>query len=89
MDFDLIDDYVRVKDRQAMRMTRELARKEGLFTGQSSGAAMAGALDWLHAQRAALTERHVVAVILPDSGFRYMNKTYNDDWMRNHGFPAS
>ncbi len=89
MDFDLVDDYVRVNDRQAMRMTRELARKEGLFTGQSSGAAMAGALDWLQAQRAALTERHVVAVILPDSGFRYLNKTYNDDWMRNHGFPAS
>ena len=31
----------------------------------------------------------VVVVILPDSGFRYLRKTYNDDWMRNHGFLES
>jgi cystathionine beta-synthase len=51
--------------------------------------AMAGALDWLRAHRDTLTPDHVVVVILPDSGFRYLRKTYNDDWMRNHGFLES
>ncbi len=89
MDFDIVDDYVRVTDKASMQMTRRLAQQEGLFTGQSCGMAMAGALDWLQAHRETLTEDHVVVVILPDSGFRYLRKTYNDDWMRNHGFLES
>ena len=86
MDFDLVDDYVRVTDKASMQMTRRLAQQEGLFVGQSCGMALAGALDWLRAQGEALTEDDVVVVVLPDSGFRYLRKTYNDDWMRNHGF---
>ncbi len=86
MDFDLVDDYVRVTDKESMQITRKLARQEGLFVGQSCGMAMAGALQWLRAHRDDLTEDHVAVVILPDSGFRYLRKTYNDDWMRNHGF---
>ncbi|WP_022834567.1 cystathionine beta-synthase [Salisaeta longa] len=86
MDFDIVDDFVRVDDKAAMQMTRRLAREEGLFIGQSCGMAMAGALDWLNAHRDALTEDDVVVVLLPDSGFRYLSKTYNDEWMTNHGF---
>lgn len=86
MDFDVVDDYVQVTDKDAMQVTRKLARQEGLFVGQSCGMAMAGALQWLRAHRDDLTEDHVVVVVLPDSGFRYLRKTYNDDWMRNHGF---
>ena len=86
MDFGIVDDYVRVDDQTSMRMTRRLAREEGLFIGQSCGMAMAGALDWLHAHRDALSETDVVVVLLPDSGFRYLSKTYNDTWMRDHGF---
>lgn len=89
MDFDIVDDYVRVTDKVSMQMTRRLARQEGLFVGQSCGMAMAGALDWLRAHQKTLTEEDVVVVILPDSGFRYLRKTYNDDWMRNHGFLES
>ncbi len=89
MDFDIVDDYVRVTDKASMQMTRRLAQQEGLFVGQSCGMAMAGALDWLEAHNETLTEDHVVVVILPDSGFRYLRKTYNDDWMRNHGFLES
>ena len=89
MDFDIVDDYVRVTDKVSMQMTRRLARQEGLFVGQSCGMAMAGALDWLRAHQETLTEEDVVVVILPDSGFRYLRKTYNDDWMRNHGFLES
>lgn len=86
MDFDLVDDYVRVTDRDAMLMTRRLAREEGLFCGQSSGMAVSGMLRWMEAHRADLGADAVVVVLLPDSGFRYLSKTYNDNWMRNHGF---
>ncbi len=86
MDFDLIDDFVRVTDRDAMIYTRRLAREEGLFVGQSCGMAVAGAIQWLEANAESLKAEDVVVVILPDSGFRYLSKTYNDAWMRNHGF---
>lgn len=86
MDFDILDDYVRVTDRDSMVYTRRLAREEGLFVGQSCGMAVAGAVQWLEANREALTPDDVVVVVLPDSGFRYLSKTYNDNWMRNHGF---
>ena len=86
MDFDIVDDYVQVDDATTMRMTRRLAREEGLFIGQSCGMAMAGALDWLDAHRDDLTEDDVVVVLLPDSGFRYLSKTYSDEWMRRQGF---
>ena len=86
MDFDVVDDYVQVDDRTTMQMTRRLAREEGMFVGQSCGMAMAGALAWLDAHRDALTADDVVVVLLPDSGFRYLSKTYNDEWMRRNGF---
>ena len=86
MDFEIVDDYVRVDDKESMQMTRRLAREEGLFVGQSCGMAMAGALDWLRSHRGELSEEDVVVVLLPDSGFRYLSKTYNDNWMRDHGF---
>lgn len=86
MDFGIVDDYVRVTDKASMQMTRRLAREEGLFVGQSCGMVMAGALDWLQAHRDEIKQEDVVVVLLPDSGFRYLSKTYNDTWMRNHGF---
>lgn len=86
MNFDLVDDYVQIGDKESMQMTRRLARREGLFVGQSCGMAMAGTLQWLHAHRDALSEDDVVVVLFPDSGFRYLSKTYNDDWMRDHDF---
>jgi cystathionine beta-synthase len=86
MNFDVVDDFVQIEDKPAMQMTRRLAREEGLFIGQSCGMAMAGALKWLDAHRDELSEDDVVVVLLPDSGFRYLSKTYNDEWMRSHGF---
>lgn len=67
-------------------MTRRLAREEGLFVGQSCGMAMAGTLQWLAAHRDSLSADDVVVVVMPDSGFRYLSKTYNDNWMQNNGF---
>lgn len=86
MDFEIIDDYVRVDDRESMLMTRRLAREEGFFVGGSCGMAMAGALQWMEANRDRLDESSVSVVIMPDGGYRSLGKTYNDDWMREQGF---
>ncbi len=86
MNFDLVDDYVRVDDKTSMQMTRRLAREEGLFVGQSCGLAVAGALQWLTDHRDEVKDTDIAVVILPDNGFRYLKKTYNDEWMRGHGF---
>jgi cystathionine beta-synthase len=86
MDFDLVDDYVRVTDKESMIMTRRLAREEGLFVGGSCGMACAGALQWLRAHRDELSDRDLAVVLLPDGGFRYLNKIYDDRWMQDHGF---
>ena len=86
MDFAIVDDYVQVTDKAAMQMTRRLAKEEGLFIGQSCGMAVAGMLDWLLAHESELGDDALAVVMLPDSGFRYLSKTYNDAWMKGHGF---
>lgn len=86
MDFDLVDDYVRVTDKDAMLMTRRLAKDEGMFLGGSCGMAMSGALQWMAANHDDLSENDLVVVIMPDGGYRSLGKTYNDVWMQEHGF---
>lgn len=86
MNFDIIDDYVRVTDKESMLMTRRLSEEEGIFVGGSCGMAMAGALQWLGANREDLTDEDVVVVIMPDGGYRALGKVFNDVWMREHGF---
>lgn len=83
VDFDLIDLFVKVTDKDAALMTRRLAREEGLFVGWSCGAAVYGALEYA---REHLKDDDVMVIILPDHGTRYLNKIYNDEWMKNHGF---
>lgn len=83
IDFQYVDDVVRVNDKECMQMTRRLAREEGLLIGGSCGAAVAGALKWMRANdRPDL----VAVVLLPDSGTRYLSKIYNDTWMEENGF---
>ncbi len=86
MDFDIIDDYVRVTDRESMLMTRRLSEEEGMFLGGSCGMAMAGALQWMEAHRGDLTEDDVVVIVMPDGGYRSLGKVFNDVWMQEHGF---
>ncbi len=81
VDFDVLDDIIQVNDTESFLMARELARKEGIFAGGSSGSAMVGALKIARE----LTEPKRIVVILPDSGYRYLSKIYNDEWMQQHG----
>ena len=82
MDFDVIDHFEKVTDKDAAIMTRRIAREEGIFAGNSAGSAMAGVLQLADRFKAG----DVVVVIFHDHGSRYLGKMFNDDWMREKGF---
>ena len=82
VDFSVIDDFEKVTDKDAAIMTRRITREEGIFVGNSAGAAMAGLIQL----RAKFGAKDVVVVIFHDHGSRYMAKMFNDDWMRDKGF---
>ncbi len=82
VDFDLIDHFEKVTDKDAALMTRRMAREEGLLVGYSSGSALQAV--WQLQDR--LNEGDVVVMILHDHGSRYINKVYNDNWMMERGF---
>jgi len=82
IDFDIIDRFVKVTDKEGALVTRELAMKEGLFIGNSCGSAMAG----VRAVRDEIKEGDTAVVIFHDHGSRYIGKMYNDDWMKENGF---
>lgn len=82
VDFSLIDHFEKVTDKDAALMTREVALKEGIFAGNSTGSAVAGVLQL----KDMFKEGDVVVVIFPDHGSRYMAKMYNEDWLRERGF---
>lgn len=82
VDFDIIDHFEKVTDKDAAVMTREIALKEGIFVGNSAGAAVAGLLQL----KDQLKVDDVVVVIFHDHGSRYMGKMFNDDWMREKGY---
>ena len=84
-DFKLIDDIVQVDDKESFLMTRRILTDEGIFAGASSGSAVVGALRWITAQGDRLDGKNVL-VIFVDSGYRYISKVYDDDWMRKKGF---
>jgi cystathionine beta-synthase len=82
VDFDVIDHFEKVTDKDAALMTRRIAREEGIFAGNSAGSAMAGVLQL----KDHFTRGDVVVVIFHDHGSRYLGKMFNDDWMREKGF---
>lgn len=82
VNFDVIDSFEKVTDKDAAIYTRKLAREEGIFAGNSCGAAVRGVIQ---------LEKHfkkedVVVVLLHDSGSRYVGKMYNDEWMKENNF---
>lgn len=82
--FQYIDDFVKVDDRESFLMARRLAREEGIFAGGSAGSAVAGMLKYAAEKR--LGPDAVCVVIIPDSGSRYVNKFYSDEWMEENGY---
>lgn len=82
VDFSLIDHFEKVSDKDAALMTREIALKEGIFAGNSTGSAVAGVLQ----MKDSFKKDDVVVIIFPDHGSRYMAKMYNEDWLRERGF---
>src|SRR5881396_1358042 len=82
VDFDIIDHFEKVTDKDAAIMTRRIAREEGIFAGNSAGSAIAGLLQL----KDNFTGGDVVVVIFHDHGSRYLGKMFNDDWMREKGF---
>ena len=82
VDFDTIDLFEKVTDKDAAVYTRRLAREEGIFVGNSAGAALKGVLQLADQ----LTENDIVVVLFHDHGSRYVGKIFNDDWMRERGF---
>ncbi len=82
VDFDLIDHFEKVTDKDGAIYARRLAKEEGIFAGYSCGSAIAG-LNQLKSQ---LNKDDVVVVLLHDHGSRYVGKIFNDDWMREQKF---
>ncbi len=82
VDFDVIDLFEKVSDKDAAIYTREIVKKEGIFCGNSAGSAIAGLIQL----KDHFKEDDVVVVIFHDHGTRYLGKMFNDDWMRDRGF---
>ena len=82
VNFEIIDSFEKVKDEDAAIYTRRLAKEEGIFAGNSCGAAVRGVVQL----KKHFSENDVVVVLLHDSGSRYVGKIYNDDWMKEKGF---
>ena len=83
VNFDVIDHFIKVTDKDGAIGARRLSREEGLFVGWSSGSAIHGALEYA---REFLKKDDLMVILLPDHGTRYLAKVYNDQWMKDHGF---
>jgi cystathionine beta-synthase len=82
VDFNIIDHFEKVTDKDAAVMTRRITKEEGIFAGNSAGSAMAGLVQ----MKDMFGPNDVVVVIFHDHGTRYLGKMFNDDWMLEKGF---
>lgn len=80
--FEVIDGFEKVTDKDAAVYTQKLAKEEGMFLGNSAGAAVKGLLQLKHHFK----KDDVVVVLFHDHGSRYVGKMYNDDWMKKMGY---
>lgn len=78
----VVDEMIRVSDRESFNTARRLAREEGLLAGGSAGTAVAAAMKFA---RRLETPKYIVA-LLPDTGRNYLSKIYSDAWMQESGF---
>ncbi len=82
VDFSIIDHFEKVTDKDAALYTREIVKQEGIWAGNSAGAAIGGMMQMKHM----FGPNDVVVVIFHDHGSRYVAKMFNDEWMREKGY---
>tara|TARA_B100001564_G_C20646309_1_gene674564 strand:+ start:100 stop:1077 length:978 start_codon:yes stop_codon:yes gene_type:complete len=82
INFDIIDGFTKVTDKDAAIFCRELLKQEGMFLGNSAGAAIKGVLQL----KEKFNPQDLVVVLFHDHGSRYLKKIYNDEWMRKMGY---
>ena len=82
VDFSIIDGFTKVTDKDAAIYTQRLAKEEGMFLGNSAGAAIKGLLQL----KEHFKKDDVVVILFHDHGSRYVGKMFNDDWMRKMGY---
>ncbi|MBK8172062.1 MAG: cystathionine beta-synthase [Sandaracinaceae bacterium] len=85
IDLKILNEIIRVDDKECFLTTRDLVRTEGLYVGGSCGAAVAGALKYARQTQ----KKENIVVLLPDGAGKYLSKIFNDDWMRENGFLES
>ena len=82
VNFEIIDGFTKVTDKDAAIYCRKLLKEEGMFLGNSAGAAIKGVLQL----KENFNPEDLVVVLFHDHGSRYLKKIYNDDWMREMGY---
>ena len=82
MNLKILDEIIRVDDKECFLMTRDLVRLEGLFVGGSGGAAVAGAIKYAKGSG----RKENILVLMADAASKYISKIFNDEWMRENGF---
>ena len=82
VDFNIIDYFEKVSDKDGAIMARRISREEGIMVGYSAGSAIAA----INQLKNKLSKKDVVVVIFHDHGTRYINKIFNDDWMKKNKF---
>ena len=83
-DFELIDKFMKVTDAESAHATREIAKREGMFVGYTSGAVLQAMKQY--SEEGEFDANSNVVAIFPDHGSRYMSKVFSDDWMNQQGF---
>ena len=84
IDLNMLDEIIRVDDKECFLTARDLVRLEGLYVGGSCGAAVCGALKYAQQTQ----KKQNIVVLLPDGATKYLSKIFNDEWMRENGFLA-
>lgn len=82
MNFEYVDEVIRVTDKECFDYARRLAREEGILVGGSSGGALCGAIKYAEREDREMN----IVVIMCDPASNYMSKIFDDDWMRENGF---